>query len=135
MSTLARGGVGSVGQTGARGIISGTVSNGATWWEDIEITENGTVVTDADDWVWRLTIRESYDDAIALTLTTADGTLTISQGASATTLQIRVAYTALSALDGDYIADLASLDTSTTPDRVIHWGHGLVTFRNEPVWS
>lgn len=124
------------GQTGARGIISGVISNGATWWEDVEITEDGTVITDADDWVWRMTFRETNDDSAAvLTLTTADGTLTISQGADATTLQIRVAYTALSDMEGDYICDLASLDTSTTPDKVVHWAHGIVTFRDEPVWA
>jgi hypothetical protein len=122
--------------TGARGLISGVVSNGATWWEDVSITEAGSVVTDADTWVWRMTFRETEgDDNAVLTLTTADGTLTITQGADATTLEIRVAYTALSALEGDYICDIASLDTSTTPDKVVHWAHGIVTFRDEPIWS
>ncbi len=122
--------------TGARGLISGVISNGATWWEDVEITEDGTVITSADTWVWRMTFRETdRDDATVLVLSTTDGTLTISQGADATTLQIRVAYTALSALEGDYICDLASLDTSTTPDKVVHWANGVVSFRNEPVWS
>lgn len=125
-----------VGMTGARGLISGVVSNGATWWEDVDITEDGTVIANADTWVWRMTFREAdEDDSVVLTLTTADGTLTISQGADATTLQIRVVYTALADLEGDYICDLASLDTSTTPDKLVHWGHGMVTFRNEPVWA
>lgn len=124
-----------VSQTGARGLITGVVSNGATWWEDLAITEDGAVVTDADDWTWRMTFRETDDDAPVLTLTTADGTLTVVQEAANTKLEIRVVYTALSALEGDYICDLASLDTSTTPDRVIHWAHGMVTFRDEPVWS
>ena len=124
------------GQTGARGMISGVISNGATWWEDVELTEDGTVITSADTWVWRMTFRESgNEDSTVLTLTTADSTLTISQGADATTLQIRVAYTALSAMEGDYICDLASLDTSTTPDKVVHWASGVVTFRNEPIWA
>lgn len=124
-----------VGQTGARGLISGTISNGATIWEDVEITEDGTVIANADTWEWRMTFRETDDDAPALTLSTTDGTLTIAQGATATTLQIRVVYTALSAIEGDYICDLASLDTTTTPDKLVHWGHGMVTFRDEPVWS
>jgi hypothetical protein len=124
------------GQTGARGIISGVISSGATWWEDLELTEDGTVITSADTWTWRMTFRESgNEDSIALTLSTTDGTLTISQGADATTIQIRVVYTALSAMEGDYICDLASLDTSTTPDKLVHWAHGVVTFRNEPIWS
>lgn len=124
------------GQTGAKGLISGVISNGATWWEDLEITEDGTVITSADTWTWRMTFREcDTDDSIVLTLSTTDGTLTVSQGADATTIQIRVVYTALSALEGDYICDLSSLDTSTTPDKLVHWAHGIVTFRNEPIWS
>ena len=116
--------------------LYGSVSNGATWWEDLTLRQDGTVITNADDWVWRMTFRESAsDDAATLTLTTADSTLTISQGATSTTLQIRVAYTALSALEGDYICDLSSLDTTTTPDKVTHWCHGVVTFRDDPVWA
>lgn len=120
------------GKTGARGLLAGALGNGASIHEDLEITENGTVVTDADEWDWRMTIRRSYNDAPDLTLTTDDSTLTISQGASATTVQIRVAYTALSVLEGDYIVDLASKDAA---DRVIHWAHGVITFRHEPVWA
>jgi hypothetical protein len=119
-------------KTGARGIISGFVSNGATWWEDVELTENGTVVTDADTWLWKLEICKDPDTA-DLTLSTTDGTLNITQGASATTLEIRVVYSALTALDGDYHAYLWSLDTSTAPDRLILWGRGTITFLNEPV--
>lgn len=116
--------------------LYGSVSNGATWWEDVTLRLDGTVITDADTWDWQMTFRESeVDDATSLVLSTDDSTLTISQGASSTTLQIRVAYTSLSALDGDYICDLSSLDISTTPDKLVHWAHGTVTFRNEPAWS
>lgn len=116
--------------------LYGSVSGNATWWEDVTLRLDGTVIADADSWVWRLTFRESAsDDSAVLTLTTADSTLTISQGAAVTTLQIRVAYTALTAMEGDYICDLASLDTSTDPDKVVHWAHGTVTFRDDPVWA
>ena len=116
----------------ARGVVSGTVSNGSTWHEDLEITENDTFITDAETWDWRFTFRASYAETPALTLSTDDATLTIVQSADATTVQIRVAYTALSAIEGDYIADLASKDGA---GRVIHWLHGVATFRNEPIWS
>lgn len=119
-------------RTGARHVIDGTVSTGATWWEDVDITEDGAAVADAEDWTWQLNFRSAQDSGVVLSLTTADGTLTIVQGSSATTLQIRVDDTALSALRGDYIADLASRDTD---DRTTHWGHGVVTFVYEPVWS
>lgn len=118
--------------TSARGLVNGTVSNGSTWYEDLEITEAGTVVADADDWDWRFTFRRSYSVAVDLTLSTDETTLAIVQTADATTLQIRVPYTDLTSMEGDYIADLASKDTA---GRVIHWLHGVVTFRDEPIWS
>jgi hypothetical protein len=120
------------GNTGARGLIFGPVSNGSSWHEDLEITRDGSAVSDAQDWEWQLKLRVNYDESPDLALSTTDGTLTISQGAAATTVEIRVPYTSMSALEGDYIIDLASKDDD---DRVIHWGHGMVTFRNEPVWS
>jgi hypothetical protein len=120
--------------TGAKGIISGTISNGATFRQDLEIKENGTFITDAPTFEWRMTFRKDGDSP-DLTLSTTDGTLTVTNGADATNVAIVVAYTALSALEGDYICDLASLDTSTTPDDLVHWAHGVVTFRYEPIWS
>ena len=126
-----------VGETGARALLSGSISNGATWYEDIAMTEDGTAIAGSPaSWTWTMTFRESTDDTSArLTLTTADY-LDISQGASSTTLQIRVPKASLTALAGDYIVDLKSLDTSdTTADsagRSIHWAHGVVTVRNEP---
>lgn len=127
------------GQTGARGIISGSISNGVTWYEDIEITEDGTVIASANTWVWYLTLREEYDTAPILTLSTTAGTLIISQGSSSTTLQIRVPRASLSDLEGDYICDIASVDSSSTTydsaGRSQHWAHGIINVRNEPVLS
>lgn len=127
------------GDTGAHAILSGTISNGVTWYEDILMTEDGTAISGTpQNWTWTMTFRESFDsDSAALTLTTASGDgLTISQGSTSTTLQIRVAKADLSALDGDYVVDLKSLNTSdTTYDsagRSRHWAHGVVTVRNEP---
>ncbi len=126
------------GETGARAIISGTVSNGATWYEDVAMTEDGTAIAGSPaSWTWTMTFRESLeDDSARLTLTTAtSGGLTISQGSTETTLQIRVPKASLEGLAGDYFVDLKSLDTDTTYDsagRTIHWAHGLVTVRNEP---
>src|SRR5437879_5460291 len=88
--------------TGARGIISGSVSNGATWEQDVQITEDGTALTGTPTgWEWRLTVRQSYDQSPVLTLSTATGELTIVQGADYTTLQIRDSD--IRSLDGDYL--------------------------------
>lgn len=125
-------------QTGARSIISGVVSNGSTWVEDVSMTEDGTAIDNAEDWDWTMTFRTDREsDSSDLTLTTDAGTLNITQGADATTLEIRVAKASLSAMDGDYVCDLKSVDTSDTSadsaGRSIHWGHGVVTFLNEPI--
>ena len=125
-------------QTGARAILSGVVSNGSTWVEDVAMTEDGTVIASADTWDWTMTFRtDRTSDSADLTLTTDAGTLNVTQGADASTLEIRVAKASLSAMEGDYICDLKSLDTTdTTADsagRSIHWGHGVVTFLNEPI--
>jgi hypothetical protein len=124
--------------TGARGLISGVVSNGSTWVEDISMTEDGTVIASADTWDWTMTFREDKADSSAvLTLSTDDGTLNVTQGSDASTLEIRVPAASLTALEGDYICDLRSLDTSDTAadsaGRSIHWAHGTVTFLNEPI--
>jgi hypothetical protein len=125
-------------ETGARALLSGSISNGVTWYEDVAMTEDGTAISGSPaSWTWTMTFRENLeDDSAALTLTTASGGgLTISQGADATTLQIRVAKATISPLEGDYFVDLKSLDTDTTYDsagRSIHWAHGVVTVRNEP---
>jgi len=119
--------------TNARSVLSGIVSNGATWAEDVEITEDGIAVSGSPgSWTWRFIFRQSYDNVAFLTLSTADGTLAIIEGATSTILQIRVPYSSLSGMDGAYFADLASLDGSNT---LTHWAHGIVTFTNEPLWS
>ena len=121
------------GQTGAIGTLSGSIGNAATWWDDITFRDpaTGSVVTSADTWTWTLTLTYPGDDNPTLTKTTDDD-LTISQGTSSTTLQIRVSEDDLSALDGDMRCDIYSLDTSQTPDRTRHWFSGTVTVRNEP---
>jgi len=128
------------GETGARGKISGTVSNGVTWNQDVQITEDGTTISGSpQSWTWSLFVRESYETPPVLSLSTTAGTLAISQGSTSTTLQIRVARASLSNLVGSYIMDIASVNPSdTSPDSAgesVHWAHGMVTFRNEPVFA
>ncbi len=120
--------------TGARNIVSGFVSNGATWYEDVAMSEDGSQIASADTFDWRMTFRDCEElDSLDLTLSTDDSTLAIVQAGSSTTLQIRVPYTSLSAMEGDFVCDLASKDPAT--GRVVHWAHGVVTFVNEPIWS
>lgn len=124
--------------TGARALLSGTISNNVTWYEDVAMTSDGAAIDNAEDWSWTMTFRcYEEDDSAELTLSTSAGTLAISQGAESTTLQIRVPAASLSSMEGDRICDLKSIDTSDTSDDSaglsIHWAHGVVTFLNGPV--
>jgi hypothetical protein len=125
------------GETGAHAILSGFIGNGVSWFEDIAMTEDGTAIAGSPaSWTWTMTLRESNeDDSAVLTLTTADY-LTVVQGSTETTLQIRVPAASVASLEGDYVVDLKSLDTTDDDDdpagRSRHWAHGMITVRNEP---
>ena len=127
----------SAGDTAARCIIDGEISNGVTWVEDVEITEDGTAIAGTPtSWTWTLTLREDYNTSAIFTATTSNY-LTITQGTDSTTLAIRVPKASIADLKGEYIIDLKSLDgsdlTADSAGLSKHWGHGIVTVRNEPV--
>lgn len=118
--------------SGALFDITGFVSIGATWDEYIYFIEDGAAVS-LTGLSFQLQFRESETDTTAfLDLTTADGELVITNddGSIASILRINVPYTTLSNLDGDYITDLVAKDVS---DKLIHYGHGVVTFRQNPI--
>lgn len=136
MTNLSRG----AGGHGARSTITGTISNGVTWYEDVAITdENGNQVTGIDTDEFQLQIRENRDSTAIKTFSTTDGagfgsatdTLTINEGASTTTLEIRISQADIDSLCGDYFIDLVS--KAAADDRLIHWGHGMVSFTEDPV--
>lgn len=127
-----------LGNTAAKGIISGEISNGTTWVEDIEITEDGTAIAGTPaSWTWTLTLRCPTSQTADLTLTTTEGTLTVTQGTESTTLSIGCPQASLDALCGDYLIDIKSVDTSDitvdTAGLSKHWGHGSVTVLDEPI--
>lgn len=118
--------------TGARGVVAGTVSNGATWQETIYLSVNGAAITGADTSTWQFNFRKDPESSSAdLQLSTTGGTLTVTQGTDSTAIAIVASPSALATIEGDYIADLASKDTSGV---ITHWLHGIVTFIKEPVW-
>lgn len=119
------------GGHGALFDISGTVSNNATWDELLYFRENGAgmVLTGLS---FQLQFRDdSLDTSARTTLSTAASQIVITNdsGGIPTILRINVAYTVISGLEGDYIADLTSKDAN---NKLIHWGHGVVTFRQAP---
>lgn len=110
----------------AEDIVSGTVDNSTTWCEDIKLTP----LTDDGDQGWTLELYRESGSHADLTLMTADGTLTITEGDISTTLGIRCNSSRLSSLCGDYRCDVKSTDTSSTVDgaaRVYLRARGNVT--------
>lgn len=121
------------GGHGARFDISGTLSNNATWYQDIYFYEND-VGMDISGLSFELQFRSNHDDTSAqVTLSTAASDLIITSVAGGVSNVLRinnVPYTRISALVGDYITDLVSKDDD---DVLIHWGHGVMLFRQAPV--
>lgn len=120
------------GDSGALFKISGTVSNNSTWDEPISFYSGGAAL-DISGLAFELQFRnDSFDRSASVTLSTAAGDLTLvgDSGGVTSILRINVPYTRISSLCGDCIADLVSKDGD---DKLVHWGHGIVTFRQAPV--
>ena len=82
---------------------------------------------------FQMTFRKSEDDTSAdITLSTADGTLSIENDDDGFARILRITATAgtFSGYLGDYVADIASQDADEV---VTLWAHGIVTFTNNPV--
>lgn len=127
MVSLAR----DAGISGAYFEVSGAVANNTTWQEIIYFTESGSpmVLTGLS---FKMTFRrDGACDSADYTL--SGSTLTVQADADSgieNNLYINVPANTLSALNGDYIADLASQDGNGV---VTLWAHGVVTFQPNPV--
>lgn len=119
--------------SGALFEISGVVPNQATWQENIYFSEAG-VPLDISGLAFKMTFRSDPQDTSAdYTLSTTAGTLSIETDADSGVdqiLYVNVSAGTLSSLQGDYVCDLASEDSSNV---VTLWGHGIVTFTPNPV--
>ena len=130
-------------ESGALTEFVGTVAVNATWAEDIYFSEDG-IPTDLTGLSFRMTFRRCdenfqstygwgwsyYNTSPDLTLSTDDGTLTITDDDDGNhcVLSITLPAGTMTGI-GDYIADLASKDAD---DVITPWAHGRVTFRNNP---
>lgn len=121
------------GSHAAQNNVDGIASNGSDWVATVVLTdENGAQLTDVDADTWQMQIRENDTDTSALvTFSTADGTLTVTEGASETTLAIDVPQATIADLDGDYVIDVVSKAASGS--RLTHRAHGNLTVRNAPI--
>lgn len=118
-------------QSGALFELSGQVSKGATWAEDIWFTEDGAafLLTGLE---FRLQLRNCRSDVVELLLNTGDELSLVEDTGSGVVriLRITVAPGAMTNLRGDYFADLSSKDAA---DTIKHWAHGIISFIDDPV--
>lgn len=122
------------GQSGAECEISGTIPIYATWSEDIyffDPSDGSAMDLTGMDFEFQFRCDPSQTSA-AVTLSTDAATLSLEldSGSVRSILRISAAAGTFSAYDGDMIADLVGIDQSGT---VILYGHGVVSFRNNPV--
>jgi len=111
-------------RTGAKGIVSGFVTSGATWIEQFEISQNNLQITDADTSTWKFVFKNCDNGTPVLTLTSGVE-ITVTQNTISTIFAINVD---VSNMCGDYQADLAQ---RTPGGDIIHWASGVVTFIQE----
>lgn len=118
-------------QSGALLVMTGQVSNGSTWAEDIWFTEDGAAM-DLTGLDFRLQIRCCRTNQITLLLTESDLLSVVTDSASGVDriLRITVPPSAMTQLSGDYFADLASKDAAS---EIKHWAHGIISFIDDPV--
>jgi hypothetical protein len=111
-------------QTGAKGIVSGQVTSGATWIEQFEIDENGAEIAGADTSTWKFVFKRCDSGTPVLTLTSGSE-ITVTQNTTSTIFAIDVDVTGMC---GDYRADFAEQKANGD---IIHWASGIVTFVEE----
>lgn len=113
--------------TGAKGQVSGVVSNGATWIESFEFAQNNVQISGADTSTWKFLFKRCDGGSAALTLTSG-AEITVAQNITATVFSINCPAGSLSNMIGDYRADFVQRDVS---GNIVHWLSGNVTFINE----
>lgn len=114
-------------QTGAKGTVSGSISNGATWIESFEMSVNGAQIVGADTSTWKFLFKRCDGGSAVLTLTSG-AEITVTQNTANTIFAINCPQGSIDSLCGDYQADFVQHDAS---GYIIHWLNGVVTFNEE----
>lgn len=110
---------------GAKFIWSNTVSNGATWIESFELSQNDLEITGADTSTWKLTIKQN--GSVVLTLTSGTE-ITVTQNTTSTIFAIDCPQASIDGLCGSYDADFAQ---QAVGGDITHWCNGTITFIEE----
>lgn len=109
-------------QTGARGIVSGFVSNIATWIESFSIDQNNLEIPGADTSTWTFTFKRCGSTVLTLT---SGSEITVTQHTTYTLFEIEA--TVSRTMCGDYHADLIE---TRADGKTVHWLHGTVAFNS-----
>lgn len=112
-------------RTGAKFIWTNTISNGATWIESFELSQNDVEISGADTSTWKLTIKSN--GAVVLTLTSGSQ-ITVTQNTTSTIFAIDCPQGSIDGLCGDYDCDFAE---QTSGGDIVHWCNGTITFIEE----
>lgn len=111
-------------QTGAKFLVAGAATSGATWIEQFELDQNGAEIAGADTSTWKFVFKNCDNGNPVLTLTSGTE-ITVTQNTTSTIFAI---YVNVTNMCGDYRADLAQ---RTAGGDIIHWVSGTVTFVQE----
>jgi hypothetical protein len=111
----------------AKGNVDGTISNGATWIESFEFSQNNLQITAADTSTWKFLFKHCDGGGPSLTLTSG-AQITVTQNVTSTIFAINCPKGSLTGMIGDYQADFAQQDVS---GNITHWLSGIVTFKEE----
>lgn len=121
------------GASAAETVVSGEISIYATWQEDIYFFDPDGSAMDisAVDFFFQFRTDPMATDA-DVTLSTDAATMSIVTDSGSVQSILRIAAPAgtFDQYEGDMIADLVGVDTSSN---VTHYAHGVVSFRNDPV--
>ncbi len=111
--------------SGAKFTWSNAISNGATWDESFELSQNDLQISGATTSTWKLTIKRC--GSIVLTLTSGSE-ITVTQNTTSTIFAILASQGTIDSLCGDYDSDFAE---ETAVGSIVHWCNGTITFIEE----
>lgn len=126
MTSIAR----TAGESGALFQVYGVIPVNASWNEDIYFREDG-IASNISTYEFKITLRCSEAETSATATIDMTNGLSIENDSNGTPSILRVTVDAgyFNAYSGDYICDIAAIDSS---DNVTLFAHGIVTLRNNP---
>lgn len=118
--------------TGAMNVWTGIIPNSLPYRESYYVLDSDGAYMSLTDLTIQIFFRECETGASELTLSTADSTITketLTDTNGNSVPSFRPSAVDVSALSGDYIADIVMTDASSVKH---YWASGIVTFADHP---